>query len=303
MKKFVISSCSWIPASGGLTVLHKFVNDLNVLGYDAYLAPCGPSGLGWHNPSMPFYSPDRYNNVKLITSEVYDDLENAIVVYPESWYGNYLNAPNVVRWMMGSADTKYMSAGSMFGINYDSWSDKDLWFWYTPMYTTPAFNSFDRNTDNILFTFEFYKDIFKNTNQERVLNSWTLRKGEGKVSPENYIHSPEDFYIDLALPGRYRELSELFNKTKTFYSYDTYTFLNFQAVMCGADSVVVPMNGLTKEEYYSGCEFHRYIAYGVDELERVRSVRNELNDHIEEIEKKSIKSIHTFVEKCHDYFK
>lgn len=313
MKKFIVSSPSWFPSSGGITVLHKFVNDLNTLGYDAYIAPSGPSGLGWHPSHIPFNSPSRYTNVKLLTEEVYQNLNDAIVVYPETWYGNYLKAPNVVRWIMGAANPSYMSAGSMYGITYDAWDENELWFWYSQMYTTKMFSSFDRNLDNILYVPEFYRDIFKNNNEDRVLNCWTLRKATGKVDPLEYIHDPTDLFLgdinknlpnpDFDFPGQYRELASVFNKTNVFYSYDTYTFVSIQAVMCGANSVVVPMKGLTKEEYYNGSELHRYIAYGKEEIDNARAVHNELENHLDDVEKKSIQDIHTFVEKCYDYFK
>ena len=313
MKKFVISAPSWFPSSGGITVLHKFVHVLNELGYDAYLAPSGPSGLGWHPAHIPFTTRDKYTKLKLITDEVYNDLENAIVLYPETWYGNYLNAPNVVRWIMGAANPSYMSAGNKYGISYSAWGDNELWFWYSPMYKTSTFSSFDRNLDNILNVTEFNRDIFYNKNEHRDINCWTLRKSTGLISPSEYIHDSDAIFFgdidktlpnpDYDFPGQYKKLAALFNKTNKFYSYDAYTFISVQAVMCGADSIVFPRNGLSKEEYYNGSELHRYIAYGLDQLDNSRSVRNELNDHIDRIEDMNIESIHTFVEKCHDYFK
>jgi len=313
MKKFVVSAPSWFPSSGGITVLHKFVNTLNKLGYDAYIAPSGPSGLGWHPSHIPFNTPSRYENVKLITEEVYNNLQDAIVIYPETWYGNYLNAPNVVRWIMGAANPSYMDEGSGWGIQWEAWKDTDLWFWYTQMYTTSTFNSFDKNLDNILFQPEFYKDIFYNKDLDRSINCWTLRKSAGKINSSEYIHHPNDLFFgdidknlpnpDYDFPGNYKALADLFNKTKIFYSYDTYTFISVQAVMCGADSIVYPRAGLSKEEYYNNLSLHRYIAYGLDELERSRSIRNELPDHLNQIEEENIQQVHLFAQKCYDYFK
>jgi hypothetical protein len=313
MKKFVVSSPSWFPSSGGITILHKFVHVMNELGYDTYMAPSNASGLGWHPSHIQFVSPSNYDKVKFITEEVYFNLEDAIVIYPETWYGNYLNAPNVVRWIMGAANPSYMGAGSMYGMNYTAWSDNDLWFWYSPMYITSTFNSFNKNLDNILNLVEFNRDIFVNRDEERTINCWTLRKSAGRVDQSDYIHEIDAIFFgdidkslpnpDYDFPGQYKKLADLFNKTNKFYSYDPYTFISVQAAMCGADSIVFPRKGLSKEEYYNGSELHRYIAYGIDELEKSRSVRGELNDHIDDIQKMNIESIHTFVEKCHDYFK
>jgi len=313
MKKIVVSAPSLFKSSGGITILHKLVNTLNELGYDSYIAPSAPSGLGWHPNHIQFNVSEKYKNIKLITQEVYDNLDDAIVVYPETWYGNYLKAPNVVRWIMGPANPSYMGAGNLYGMNYDAWSEKDLWFWYTPLYKTKNFNSFNRDFNNNLTLIEFNREIFINRNENRNLNCWTLRKSTGKISPDQYIHSSSDLFFgdidkslpnpDFDFPGNYRKLSDIFNKSNRFYSYDAYTFINVQAVMCGCDSIVAPMPGLDKTEYYSGLEFHKYIAYGLDEIDNAKSVRNELNDHITDFENKSIKQIHRFVEKCNDYFK
>jgi hypothetical protein len=311
MKKFVVSSPSWFPSSGGITILHKFVHVMNELGYDTYLAPSGPSGLGWHRSHIPFNSPSKYDRVKFITDDVYQNLDDAIVVYPETWYGNYLNAPNVVRWIMGPANPSYMVGGSMCGVNYGAWGNDDLWFWYSKMYTTPSFNSFNRNLDNILTLIEFNRDIFVNRNEDRTMNCWTLRKSHGLIYPVEYIHDKDAVFFgdidrsitDHDFAGEYKKLADVFNKTNKFYSYDAYTFISVQAVMCGADSIVYPRSGLSKQEYYSGFELHRYIAYGMDELANAKSIRNELDDHITEIESANIESIHEFVEKCNAYFK
>jgi hypothetical protein len=313
MKKFVVSAPSWFASSGGITILHKLVQTLNELGYDAYLAPSSPSGLGWHPAHIPFEIPARYDKIKLITQEVYDNLHDAIVVYPETWYGNYLNAPNVVRWIMGPANPRYMSAGSGWGMQWEAWKDTDLWFWYTQLYTTPTFNSTNKDTTNTLYLGEFYRDIFFNKNGDRTLNCWTLRKATGLVDPKDYIHEPGDLFLgdidkslpnpDYDLPGNFNVLADLFNHTNRFYSYDPYTFVSVQAIMCGADSIVAPRTGLSKEEYLQGYPLHKYIAYGLNDLERSKSVRSELLEDLDKIETDSIKSIHNFTQKCYDYFK
>jgi hypothetical protein len=160
---------------------------------------------------------------------------------------------------------------------------------------------------------EFLRSIFKNTNQERILNCWTLRKSTGRIDPKDYIHESGDLFLgdinkalpnpDYDFPGNYHKLAALFNKTNRFYSYDAYTFVSVQAVMCGADSIVFPMKNLDKDSYLNGNALHKYIAYGVDDLDRARAVRNELEHHMDEIEASSINQIHEFVNKCNDYFK
>ena len=98
-------------------------------------------------------------------------------------------------------------------------------------------------------------------------------------------------------------LVEILNKSKRFYSYDNYTFLLIQALMCGADSIVCPIPGTSIEDYHNGYELHKFIAFGINDIERAKSIRDELHPTMDAIEKKSIEQIHDFVDKCNKYFK
>lgn len=72
MKKFVISTHGFDMGIGGLKVLHKLCHLLNENGYDAYLIPV--------NFNEPFGMYEGYNT-KMITQDILDNLEEAIVVY------------------------------------------------------------------------------------------------------------------------------------------------------------------------------------------------------------------------------
>lgn len=312
MKKFVVSSPSWFPSSGGLTILHKFTHTLNELGYDAYIAPSLPNGRGWPDSSEPHCFPSQYDKVKLITPEILDNLQDVIVICSQAWVGNYLSAPNVVRWMMGIPDDLTMS---LYGKN-------DFFFWYTPTFKNAVPLSYRKNLDNDLYLGEFNRDIYIDLGLERTINTWTLRKAIGidshpVVSSKDYIHSPHDIFLGSLNPhiqehgemADYRftdyvpQLVEILNKSKRFYSYDTITFLNIQAVMCGADSIICPLKGMTMEEYHKGYELHKFIAFGINDIERARSIRDEFYPTMDMIEERSIKQIHEFVDKCYQHFK
>jgi len=128
-KKFLISTHGFDMGIGGLKVLHKLCHLLNESGRDAYLIP--------YDFNQTFGVYDNYN-VKMVTQEILDNLNDVVVVYPESWYGNYLNAPNVVRWMIGFPSEKHIA----------TWDSRDLWFWYIPFYITKEYN---KDSQNILY--------------------------------------------------------------------------------------------------------------------------------------------------------
>jgi hypothetical protein len=278
--KFVISTHGFDFGIGGLKVLHRLCHLLNENGYDAYLVPV--------HFDHPFAVYEAYN-VKLVTQEILEDLDNCVVIYPESWYGNYLNAPNVVRWILGPPDDDHIK----------TWADSDLWFWFVSQY---QFNSTVKDAMNHLHLTEQHRDIFNNKNLERITTCWTLRKAQDFVKQEQYVHPDDSVFIPYHAAGELVQLSNLFNQSTTFYCYDNYTYLPIQALMCGTDSIVVPTK-YTKQEFMDGYELNKYIAFGVDDLPRARLIRNEFSDHLDLIEKKTVEQIHRFVNKCYDKFR
>ena len=280
MKKFLISTHGFDLGVGGLKVLHKLCHLLNEHGYDAYLIPV--------HFDQPFYVYESYN-IKMVTQEILDNLEDVIVIYPESWYGNYLNAPHVVRWMIGPPSEAHIK----------TWNNSDLWFWFIPQYITDIYN---KNKDNQLCITEQHRDIFYNKGFDRDLTCWTLRKAEGYVKEQQYIHPFDSVFIPYHAAGQLEELSNLFNKSTAFYCYDNYTYLSIQALMCGADSVVIPTK-YTKKAFFDGFELNKYVAFGVEDLPRAKSIRNEFEEHLNQIENNSINQLHNFTQKCYEYFK
>lgn len=281
MKKFLISTHGFDMGIGGLKVLHKLCHLLNENGYDAYLIPLN---FDW---SFSVY--EGYNT-KMVTQEILDNLDDVIVVYPESWFGNYLNAPNVVRWMIGFPSEDHIK----------TWDDNDLWFWYVPAYITDKYKQ--KDSENLLYVGEQHRDIFYDYNQTRQGSCWTLRKAKDIVTPDDYIHPTDSIFIPYRAAGDLINLAKLFNTTNTFYCYDSCTYMHIQALMCNTDTVVVPM-GRTNEEFFNGFELNKYIAYGVNDLPRAKSIRNEFFNHLDLVEERTLQQLHTFVEKCYAYFK
>lgn len=278
MKKFVISTHGFDMGIGGLKVLHKLCHELNERGHDAYLVPV--------HFDHPFAIYEKYN-VKLITQDILDNLQDCVVVYPESWFGNYLNAPNVVRWMIGPPGEDHVV----------TWSEKDLWFWFIPYYIT---GQFTKNTDNFLYVDEKHRDIFYDKQLPRNGSCWTLRKA--KVTENDFVHPIGDF-IPYHAAGDLEGLSQLFNSRESFYCYDQYTYLTIQSLFCNTDAIVVPGTDGSQKDFLNGYELNRYVAYGEKDLPRARNIRNELWDHLTELEKMTSAHIDLFVEKCYAYFK
>jgi hypothetical protein len=281
MKKFLISTHGFDMGIGGLKVLHKLCHLLNERGHDAYLIPL--------NFSQEFGVYEKYNT-KMVTQDILDNLEDVIVIYPESWYSNYLNAPNVVRWILGPPSEAHTN----------TWDASDLWFWYLPLYMSEKYN---KNSDNLLYVGESHRDIFFDHGLERSGSCWTLRKAQGLIQPNQYMHPTDSKFIPYHSAGDLIGLSNLFNSVEQFYCYDTYTYLVAQSLMCNTDTIVIP-NKISKEEFVSGWpEIHKYVAYGIDDLDRAKSVRHEFIEELDRMETNTNLQLDIFVEKCYAYFK
>lgn len=279
-KKFLISTHGFDMGIGGLKVLHKLCHLLNEAGEDAYLIPV--------NFNQEFAIYEKYN-VKMVTQEVLDNLNDVIVIYPESWFGNYLNAPNVVRWLIGPPSEDHVI----------TWKDSDLWFWYIPFYLN---DKYKKDTDNFLCITEQHRDVFYDMKFKRSGTCWSLRKAQDKIKPDQYIHPKDSYFIPYHAAGDIIGLSKLFNSKELFYCYDNQTYIMIQALMCNTDVIVVPVPNIDKQRFQMGYDLNKYVAYGIEDLERSRSIRPQFFDNLDMMEHKSLLQLDNFIKKCHDYF-
>lgn len=143
-----------------------------------------------------------------------------------------------------------------------------------------------------------FNDIYKQTNfGERSENCYILRKGKGR----KIIHELENSILIDGLS--HREIADIFNKVEYCISYDLYTTYSQYAVMCGCKSIVVPENGLSKEEWYTGEESRYGIAYGFDDLDYAEKTKDKLISYLKQQEKESEDNVKKFIKKCKNFFK
>jgi hypothetical protein len=256
---------------GGIMVLHKLVSNLINLGYDAYLYPM--LGTDWFTVSK--------DNKYAVTTEV--DQENDIVIYPEIIEGNPLNVKKVVRYVLNFARPEL----KQFGEN-------DFWIYYSERF-------YDGKKDkNILHIVDPKLDFYIDLGRERRHDAFTYRKKEGDpnltlIHPKHSVEIGHNVYDN--------ELREIFSYIKRFYVYDTETFLSVIASLCGCEVVIVPYNGLTKQDIIDKQPVFKYgIAYGLDDLEYANKTRNLLRDELRNIEYIAYHHTRTIIEKIIQYY-
>lgn len=295
--KFIIVTPGYDDNAGGIVVLHQLCDRLNHLGYKAYLWPFFKPALVFPHPFKTIYLFFRYfrksikygfkKNPKLNTPTAsYQDLKDAVVVYPEVIVGDPLKAKNVVRWLLHKPG--FNNGGKIdFGLN-------DLFFYYDKAFDDSRYNKFPENHLHIVSQ---RSDVYNVTNNStRKGSCYLLRKGYKR----ELVH---DITATRLVDGlSHEETAIVFNEVEYCISYDTHTMYNVYAVMCGCIPIVVPEEGVSKEQWQPNEENRYGIAYGFDDIEYALQTRSMLLQYIEKQERQSNESVRYFVEKCKSYF-
>ena len=74
------------------------------------------------------------------------------------------------------------------------------------------------------------------------------------------------------------------------------------AALCGCDSIVVPVDGVSKEEWYPDPADRYGLAYGFDDVGEARRTRPLLLPHMKRQESEANDSVGAFIAKCERYF-
>jgi len=263
--KIVIYSPSFEEASGGVIVLHKLCDILIKQGFNA----------GFYiEDNVSFYvnTGYKYNYFKL--NEI--DLENDIVVYPEITYGNPLMMKKVVRYILY---THHIT-----GNRVQTWGNNDYWIYYSSGF-------YDGIKPKIILNISDSKlDYFKDYNLDRPYKEcFTYRKSHNNIDDLNILHSSDAIEFGFNQSDSY--LISLFNSCERFYCYDTNSYLNVLASLCGCDSIIVPNKYSKKEQILSHPAFKYGIAYGISGIEYAKKTRHKLRKYL--IKKEENQNIET----------
>lgn len=302
-KKFIVYSPSYLQDSGGIIALHKLCHVLNQLGEEAYLYPMVPSfevnhrnleELGMYmraicegaNPANFRTHPELPSRV-LPPQAKFVVPDDFVVVYPEITFGNPLQAKNVVRWLLHNPG--FHSGKVYFGPNelYFRFGSYFGDFRYPGSHTS---DKFLRITHIPVALFHAPPD----GNRSGV--AYCIRKGKNRVIREDLADA---ILID---DKSHEEIAGIFKSVKTFVSYDTHTLFSRLAAIAGCDSVVVPLDGVTKDQWLPDPADRYGIAYGFDDLDYARRTRQQLIEATMQEEQRTRRSAQEFVEAVNTHF-
>lgn len=306
--RYIIFAPSYNANSGGSIVLHKFCHILNNLGHESYLHPIYlPKLIHKNDYIAPLYlvlksflqgnrftyKTNPFFNTPVIRKLEREKYDQYVVIYPEIVNGNPLRINKVVRWFLHEpghhTGQVFYSPGEIY-YDFNSFSDgfkipgsklSDLRLYITHMPT------------------EIYNLVDALPFQERSGTAYCIRKGSNKKIVHNLDNS-------ILIDGKsHFEISKIFKSVKTFISYDCYTAYSALAVLCGADVIVVPDDGVSKTDWHPE-DWQRYgVAYGFSDEEMIlaSSTKCLVLNEIKKREKDSYKLVDEFVNETNLYFR
>jgi hypothetical protein len=252
----------YMEQSNGIKSLHWICHTMNGVGYDARLVflhngviRCGGLGwtnLGWNTPCL------AENDFGLVKSEV--------VVYPEIVSGNPLGALRVARYL-GNKE------GLLTGKKMEA-SEHDFILAHSKVIEPKA--------DYVLFNVEVNKCFDFDEAMPR--NMDLMYVGKGVLYKECDVVK-NTFLIGRNWPQGAEQLAYLLKRAKIFYTWDSWTQTNVEAILCGAIPYFMMYEPWTEAEI-DGTELGKlprmdvnkknYVVFN-DERIRLKERINELN--------------------------
>ena len=204
------------------------------------LQPSEPQDLLYRSFQRINYARSRLAIYGLKAVDNFEEIKKRdyVVIYPETFSNNPLNAENVVRYYGFKPDilNYHETIPGKYGRNeFKLVASKNL-------LSSPDFALFDPHIDDLFVR----KDV---TNWDEREISLVYRGKNRAISP---LHLNENFIeINRGWPDRYT-FSELLHKSKYLFTYDSYSILNIEAILAGAVPIFCDNWHMTDEELDSG---------------------------------------------------
>jgi hypothetical protein len=305
VKKFLIFAPAFREDDGGGVVLHRLCALLNELGHEAYVTrlfdgePVYPNNFikplftllrrgVWRRFSK--YKTNPAWSTPVLKSPGMPMGDDWVVIYPEIIFGNPLQAKNVVRWFLfrpGFHTGRIFYGQDEYHVDFNDFVGD---FYFPGTYKS-------KSILNVLsFPFEHYNLEGALSCHSREGSAYCLRKGKDKPIQHELRDS-------ILIDGKsHAEVAAIFKRVKRFISYDAYTAYSSFAVLCGAESVVVPDVGVDKEYWYPDVADRYGVAYGFDDSEWAHSTSDRVLLRMKEKESRSKENVRLFAEHVMGYF-
>jgi len=261
----------YTPNGGGCVALHKLAHNIALCGERSYI--------------MTSKKNLNYLVQQVTEAEAIELCKEGIAIYPEVVCGNPFKASKVMRWIL--YHVRNTGTHGIFGAN-------DLIYKYAPYFNL----RFEQPIHGELRAHELNLDIFYNRNEKRSGDCYLIKKGNDK---EHNKHSSTAIKLDdYPSKGGNEYLADVFNRCEIFISYDTATWLNVMASLCGCVSLVIPDAGVRASEWHNGFNYFKYgIAYGESDIPYALATAPKLKDELLKIEAETMEETRNFIKQAY----
>ena len=97
-----------------------------------------------------------------------------------------------------------------------------------------------------------------------------------------------------------KQLSKIYNSISLFISFDPHTYHSTMAALCGCQSVVIPSQDLSSEEFYNVQKYG--IAYGLENIAFAKLTYSKMIDDLKMMEQNTFTQCAKFVELVQNHF-
>lgn len=281
MSQIIIVAPPYHDFIGGSISQHKLCDILNRQGYNAVL---------YSTPHL-MHDGEVYQVCSRYESPLASRIdEEDICIYPEITKGTPFSTKYSVRYILNNYHHPEKDD------NIKTWNDDDFWVYFSERFYDGI------KPENYWYILDYKWDVHRDLGNERMYEScFTYRKMMPKRNELPKVHPNGSIEVGFKVSDH--ELRDVFNRCKTFYSYDTETYLSTIAALCGCDSIVVPNPNISKEYFYKKNPAFKYgVSYGTEDLERVRSERHLLRPYLQSLDTEQEKNTTKVLEKIFNHF-
>ena len=240
MKKlrFLIASPRYNHQTAGVMVLHELCDALNRQGYEAAVVLFGGTGptFQWAFSNAPeFYHPDHQRTqipFENANHSIQEYLKDGVVIYPDLVPDNPLAAPRVVRFLL------YKNHG------YAAQGPNEYVLSFSQMFH-------DRPNGYLFKTFVSPELHARGARpwRERTLDLCYTGKGPNFTTCH---HIPGTLPLSRSWPESKEHLGLLLRECRYFFTWDTVSQTNVDAIACGAIPVLLQDQQASRAEINSG---------------------------------------------------
>ena len=303
--KFIIYTPEYDENIGGIIVLHKLCHLLNELGEEAYLWIHGEPPLDWKKNffkslfrviKYDFFLRKKYIKKFRINeswntpiSKLFFFKNDFIVIYPEIYPGNPLNAKKIIRWLLYKPGELGRSK---------NFTNGELIFYYDEAFNDKNINKFNYKLKII----DFKRDIYfpKNDSKKKGF-CYLMRKGENREIIKKF-----DLSKGICIDGlSHEEISKIFNTTKYLISFDLYTMYTTYAAMCNCIPIIIPDETISEMEWrrHEGTKYGKAYGCKLSQIKYAKKTRKNLINVVNKLEKNNINEVKNFLKIVKNYFK